>query len=75
MTAYDEFDDDWVDPHAVEVRHVQPYQADKAYTCPHCHGEIPTGQGHKVVVPLAAPEDRRHWHTGCWERAARTQPR
>ncbi|MDQ1503346.1 MAG: hypothetical protein QOD57_1073, partial [Actinomycetota bacterium] len=28
--------------------------------------EIPPGQGHKVVVPLAAPELRRHWHSGCW---------
>ncbi|MDQ1569295.1 MAG: hypothetical protein QOF96_4175 [Actinomycetota bacterium] len=52
----------------VEVRHVQPYEARKAYRCPGCDHEIPPGTGHKVVVPLAAPELRRHWHTGCWSR-------
>jgi hypothetical protein len=59
----------------VEVRHVQPYEADKTYVCPHCHGEIRAGEGHEVVVPRDAPEDRRHWHTGCWFRAARTRTR
>ena len=59
----------------VEVRHVQPYEAGKTYVCPHCHGEIRKGEGHKVVVPRDAPEDRRHWHTGCWFRASRTRPR
>ena len=72
MAVYDEFDDEWVDPDAVEVRHVQPYAADKEYTCPYCHGTIAKGQGHKVVVPVAQPADRRHWHTGCW---TKTQPR
>lgn len=61
------FDDD------VEVRHVQPYQAVKKYRCPGCDHEIRTGEGHEVVVPRLAPEDRRHWHTPCWKRA--TQPK
>jgi hypothetical protein len=61
------FDDD------VEVRHVQPYQAVKTYRCPGCDHEIRTGEGHEVVVPRLAPEDRRHWHTPCWKRA--TQPK
>jgi hypothetical protein len=52
----------------IEVRHVQPYQADKTYRCPGCDHEIRPGEGHEVVVPLDAPEDRRHWHTGCWFR-------
>ena len=47
----------------VEVRHMQPYQAVKAYRCPGCDHEIPPGLGHEVVVPSDAPEDRRHWHT------------
>ena len=55
----------------LEVRHVQPYEATKAYRCPGCDHEIPPGTGHEVVVPLAAPELRRHWHTSCWRRAAR----
>jgi hypothetical protein len=49
-----------------DVRHVQPYEAVKAYLCPGCNGEIPRGLGHEVVVPRDAPDLRRHWHTGCW---------
>ena len=49
-----------------DVRHVQPYEAVKPYRCPGCDHEIRPGEGHEVVVPRAAPEDRRHWHTGCW---------
>ena len=63
---FDERDDD-----ALEVRHVQPYEAVKTYRCPGCDHEIPPGLGHEVVVPLATPTDRRHWHTGCWRRSAR----
>ncbi|HZP29093.1 MAG TPA: hypothetical protein VFC99_09080 [Acidimicrobiia bacterium] len=55
----------------VEVRHVQPYQATKAYRCPGCDHEIPPGLGHEVVVPHDAPDLRRHWHTSCWHREAR----
>lgn len=55
----------------VEVRHVQPYQAIKAYRCPGCDHEISPGTGHEVVVPLDAPDLRRHWHTPCWRRAIR----
>ena len=47
---------------------MQPYQAVKAYRCPGCDHEIPPGLGHEVVVPRDAPEERRHWHTGCWRR-------
>jgi hypothetical protein len=59
------------DPDAVDVRNVQPYEAVKTYRCPGCDHEIRPGEGHKVVVPLQAPGDRRHWHTGCWFRAQR----
>ena len=52
----------------VEVRHMQPYQAVKPYRCPGCDHEIPPGTGHKVVVPVDAPDERRHWHTSCWRR-------
>ncbi|HSO95778.1 MAG TPA: hypothetical protein VLV81_07025 [Acidimicrobiia bacterium] len=54
-----------------EVRRVQPYQATKTYRCPGCDHTIAPGTGHVVVVPRPA-DDRRHWHTACWERAART---
>ncbi len=60
------------DPSAVAVRHVQPYEATKTYRCPGCDHEISPGTGHEVVVPSDAPDLRRHWHTGCWERATST---
>ena len=55
----------------LDVRHVQPYQAVKTYRCPGCDHEIRVGEGHEVVVPRLAPEDRRHWHTSCWRRELR----
>lgn len=61
------------DPAAVDVRHVQPYEATKPYRCPGCDHEIPPGTGHEVVVPLHAPDLRRHWHTSCWRRAVTEQ--
>ncbi len=73
-------DQDWADhdgeePGHVEVRHVQPYQAEKTYRCPGCDHEIRPGEGHKVVIPHDSPEDRRHWHTGCWHRQERSSAR
>src|SRR5262245_39873685 len=60
----------WADD-AVDVRRVQPYEARKAYVCPGCHREIPAGTGHVVAVPHEAPDLRRHWHRGCWDRRHR----
>jgi hypothetical protein len=68
--AEHEFPDDADD--GLDVRRVQPYDATKPYRCPGCNQEIPPGLGHTVVVPRAAPEDRRHWHNACWARAERT---
>jgi len=64
--------DTWAgdDPDAVDVRHVQPYEALKHYRCPGCDHEIRPGEGHKVVVPRADPDARRHWHSGCWQRVS-----
>ena len=58
--------DEVVAPDELEVRTVQPYQARKAYLCPGCNQEIGAGAGHLVVVPVANPELRRHWHHPCW---------
>ena len=66
-----------------EVRFMQPYQATKRYSCPSCNHDIEPGTGHYVVIPSRAPDLRRHWHRGCWERrehrrakeAAKTPPR
>ena len=58
----------------VEVRRVQPYQATKVYLCPGCNQDIPAGTGHVVVVPLEAPDLRRHWHSSCWDHRERRRP-
>lgn len=57
------------------VRSVPGAQAGKVYRCPGCHQQIPVGTPHIVAWPhepalaSASPvEDRRHWHTGCWQR-------
>ena len=59
----------------IEVRHIQPYEAVKAYRCPGCDHEIPQGLGHEVVVPRNEPDLRRHWHTGCWFKEQRLRAR
>lgn len=59
----------------VTVRHMQPYEAVKAYRCPGCDHEIRPGEGHEVVVPVDSPADRRHWHNGCWFREAKRRSR
>ena len=56
------------DGYEYEVRPIAAANAVKTYRCPGCDHEIRPGEGHKVVVPLDAPDDRRHWHTGCWFR-------
>jgi len=55
-------------PDECEIRHVQPYQAIKEYTCPFCNATIQKGLGHKVVVPVSQADDRRHFHSGCWNK-------
>ncbi len=63
----------WSDEN-VDVRLIQPYQAEKIYTCPGCGREIAKGLGHIVAVPKEAPDLRRHWHKGCWENRATRPP-
>jgi len=58
----------------VEVRRIQPYQARKPYLCPGCNQDIAAGVGHVVVVPLDAPDLRRHWHHPCWANRVTRRP-
>lgn len=60
---------------ACEVRRIQPYEALKGYVCPGCNRDIGPGVGHIVAVPIGAPDMRRHWHKGCWERRLTHHPR
>ncbi|MFT4189538.1 MAG: hypothetical protein QM621_13300 [Aeromicrobium sp.] len=58
------------------VRRLTGATSHKAYVCPGCHREIPAGMAHVVVWPDEATsfvhasgvDERRHWHTACWER-------
>lgn len=47
--------------------------SEKSYVCPGCRQVLPPGVEHVVawsadglLGPVAALEDRRHWHTSCW---------
>lgn len=53
---------------------MQPYEARKTYRCPGCNHDIGPGVGHVVVVPVAAPDLRRHWHHPCWVNRGRRRP-
>lgn len=65
-------DGDWV------VRRVTGSAATKAYRCPGCDQEIRPATPHVVAFPadgLGGLEDRRHWHTPCWQARGRRGPR
>nr|WP_069853385.1 hypothetical protein [Actinoalloteichus hymeniacidonis] len=64
-------DGDWL------VRTVPGAHAAKAYRCPGCDHEINAGIAHVVAWPdedHGGVEDRRHWHTGCWNARGRRGP-
>ena len=57
------------------VRTVPGARAIKHYTCPGCQQTIPPGTSHVVAWPdvpsltsASGLDERRHWHTGCWNR-------
>lgn len=56
------------DVEELTVRRIQPYEAHKSYICPGCRQTLPAGMGHYVVVPVRFPDERGHWHRGCWDR-------
>ncbi|WKX72646.1 ATP/GTP-binding protein [Streptomyces sp. XD-27] len=65
-------DEEWV------VRRVAGAAATKHYRCPGCDQEIPPGRPHVVAWQQhSGADDRRHWHTACWNardrRSARLQ--
>ena len=57
--------------HLWTVRQVTGATATRPYRCPGCQQEIPPGLPHVVAWPaegVGGVGDRRHWHTGCWQR-------
>jgi hypothetical protein len=61
------------------VRTITAAGAVKEYRCPGCDHEIAVGFPHVVVWPAddgpgwrgGRVEDRRHWHSACWNARAR----
>lgn len=50
------------------VHAVSADRAVKTYRCPGCDQTIAPGVAHVVTWPSDnGEEDRRHWHTGCWQ--------
>jgi hypothetical protein len=58
-------------PEGWQVRVVQPASAVKEYRCPGCNQQIRPGTRHVVAWREDAPDERRHWHLPCWQRARR----
>jgi len=63
------YDGDW------NVRPLTGAASTKPYTCPGCNRPIRMATPHVVVWPVEkallskdALDERRHWHTTCWER-------
>jgi hypothetical protein len=69
-------DGDWA------VRPIPGAAATKAYRCPGCDQEIVPGAPHVVAWPAdgarmaggVGVEERRHWHTTCWQNRLRRSP-
>jgi len=65
------------DGYDYEVRAVAGARAVKTYRCPGCDHEILSGTSHVVVWRVdgdSAADDRRHWHTPCWDNRATRGP-
>ncbi|KAE8763080.1 hypothetical protein [Georgenia thermotolerans] len=55
--------------------------SEKSYRCPGCDQLIPPGVAHVVAWQTdhllgaqAGIDDRRHWHSGCWQARGRRRP-
>lgn len=53
------------------VRQLTGATSDRIYRCPGCRQEIVPGTPHVVVWPADGAlglDERRHWHSRCWQR-------
>jgi len=53
------------------VRRVAGTSSARSYRCPGCDQELRPGVPHVVAWPDGQPDDRRHWHTACWDARGR----
>jgi hypothetical protein len=52
----------------VEGYEVRTVAGAKRYRCPWCQGSVEPGTVHAVAFLAGHPEERRHYHSGCWGR-------
>lgn len=58
------------------VRQVRGTDSGRRFRCPGCQQELTAALAHTVVWPtegMQGLENRRHWHTACWN-ARGTRP-
>jgi len=60
FTEVDQRGEEWI------VRRLTGSSSTKSYRCPGCDQEIRPATPHVVVWPSLAVDQRRHWHTPCW---------
>lgn len=63
-----------IGPGGEEYLVATPRPSEKSYICPGCHQELDGSITHVVAWPAdglfgpeVAAEQRRHWHTTCWQ--------
>ncbi|SHK18780.1 hypothetical protein SAMN05443637_103282 [Pseudonocardia thermophila] len=59
------------------VRTISGSSAVKDYRCPGCDQIVARGTPHVVAWPAGeygSLDDRRHWHTSCWQARYRRRP-
>jgi len=58
------------------VRRLTGSSSTKPYRCPGCDHLIQPATPHVVTWPVdRGADDRRHWHTVCWQARDRRRPR
>jgi len=57
------------------VRALTGASSTKMYRCPGCDHEIRMATPHIVAWPVEDPENRRHWHTPCWNSRGKRAPK
>lgn len=48
---------------------------DRRYLCPYCNGPIQPGLVHVVAYPEGRLDERRHYHSPCWEKFIKSESR
>ncbi|MFJ5779542.1 ATP/GTP-binding protein [Streptomyces sp. NPDC093094] len=67
---------DWQGESWTVRRVAGPSAGDRMYRCPGCDQVIASGVAHVVAWPAhGGVEDRRHWHTACWNARDRRSAR